>query len=135
MRPRARAESPVKLNVYRVSLKRQVQEKDENGAPVTREVRLFSGHRTLSEYGIERSVALEMKDLGPQFAYRGVFFWEYLGPILVFALMAMRPSFLYGAGAADRPMSNVAMCVERARAHASQVGLPRVDPPLRQARA
>lgn len=39
-----------------------------------------------------------MKDLGPQFSYRGVFIVEYLGPILIVLLYAFRPSFLFGTG-------------------------------------
>ncbi len=37
--------------------------------------------------------------MGAQFSYRGVFIVEYLGPILIIAAYAMRPTFLFGPGA------------------------------------
>ena len=39
---------------------------------------------------------IEVKDLGPQFSYRGVFFVEYLGPILIVLLYAFRPAIIFG---------------------------------------
>jgi hypothetical protein len=42
-----------------------------------------------------------VKDLGQQFSYRGVFLLEYGGPLVLMALFALRPSFLYsGVGSA-----------------------------------
>lgn len=45
-----------------------------------------------------------VKDLGPQFSYRGVFIIEYLGPILIVALCATRPSFLYSTPSNPSPL-------------------------------
>jgi hypothetical protein len=39
-----------------------------------------------------------VKDLGFQFSYRGVFFLEYLGPIVIVALYALRSPLLFGEG-------------------------------------
>ncbi|KYK61212.1 steroid alpha reductase family protein [Drechmeria coniospora] len=44
-----------------------------------------------------------VKDLGPQIAWRTVFLVEYLGPILVHALVVAARPYLYAAG--DGPMS------------------------------
>jgi very-long-chain enoyl-CoA reductase len=56
---------------------------------------------TLRAAGIaDAASAVEVKDLGPQFSYRGVFIVEYAGPIAIVAAYAMRPAFLYGAGVA-----------------------------------
>lgn len=38
-----------------------------------------------------------VKDIGPQFSYRGVFAIEYAGPIAIVALFALRPAFLFGS--------------------------------------
>lgn len=48
------------------------------------------------------------KDLGPQIGYRTVFVIEYLGPLVFVLLYAMRPAFLYGAGAASKPFDPTA---------------------------
>lgn len=50
---------------------------------------------------------MQVKDLGPQFSYRGVFIVEYLGPIVIMAIAAARPAWLYAASTAT-PMSPVA---------------------------
>ncbi len=55
--------------------------------------------KTLSELGIKKDTQIEAKDLGPQFSYRGVFVIEYLGPILIILMYAMRPTFLFGTAA------------------------------------
>lgn len=46
--------------------------------------------------------ALAVKDLGPQFSYRGVFLVEYAGPIAILLAFLARPAALFGAGA--RPL-------------------------------
>lgn len=42
------------------------------------------------------SLTLLFKDLGPQIGYRAVFFWEYFGPALVYALPYLFPRVVYG---------------------------------------
>ena len=39
--------------------------------------------------------ALVFKDLGPQVGYAAVFFWEYLGPLLIYPLFYLVPALLY----------------------------------------
>lgn len=38
-----------------------------------------------------------VKDLGPQISWKAVFVCEYLGPLVVYILVATRPWLLYGA--------------------------------------
>ncbi len=50
---------------------------------------------------------VQVKDLGPQFSYRGVFIVEYLGPIVIMTIAAARPAWLYAAST-SAPLSPVA---------------------------
>lgn len=59
---------------------------------------LEAGKR-LSEYGLVDGSVLVFKDLGPQVGYRTVFFWEYLGPLAVYAAFYILPALLSPAGA------------------------------------
>lgn len=52
--------------------------------------------KTLEQAGIADGTELYVKDLGPQVGYRTVFVVEYLGPIVILLLFALRPSFLFG---------------------------------------
>jgi len=78
-----------------------------NGAKET-VVRLSDDKKTLKEYGVTETTTLIFKDLGPQIGYRTVFVWEYLGPILIMLLYAMRPTFIYGVEAANAEYNAVA---------------------------
>lgn len=64
-------------------------------------VRLTDDRKKLKDYSAAENV-LEFKDLGPQIGYRTVFVIEYLGPILIVLLYAMRPSLIYGVGASEK---------------------------------
>ena len=55
---------------------------------------LADGKR-LSDYGLGDGAVLYFKDLGPQVAYRAVFFWEYFGPLAVYPLFYFLPQLLY----------------------------------------
>jgi very-long-chain enoyl-CoA reductase len=71
-------------------------------------IRLNNYKGTVGDYaakGVVDGSTIEVKDMGPQFSYRGVFIVEYLGPILIVALYAMRPAWIYGEGAAAKPFS------------------------------
>lgn len=43
------------------------------------------------------------QEKGARIGYRLVFLLEYLGPIVIFAVLATRPALIYGAGAAEQP--------------------------------
>lgn len=55
---------------------------------------LAEGKR-LSDYGIDDGATLIFKDLGPQIGYSTVFFWEYVGPLVIFPLIYFFPSLVY----------------------------------------
>ncbi|KAK0395092.1 hypothetical protein QR680_001113 [Steinernema hermaphroditum] len=63
---------------------------------------------TLASLGLdkEKNVALYVKDLGPQIAWKTVFLVEYAGPFFIYPLFYLRPSFIYGQ-AASRPVADV----------------------------
>lgn len=101
----------VRIDVYRQGLKFQkgekVNPKTGNTEPVWERLQNFG--KTLRDYLVTSETELLIKDIGPQFSYRGVFFWEYFGPIAIVAFLATRPSFIYGEGASEKPLSDVAM--------------------------
>ncbi len=53
--------------------------------------------QTLKEQGAIEGMDIEVKDLGTQFSYRGVFYIEYGGPIAIMAAFLSRPAFLFGS--------------------------------------
>jgi len=50
---------------------------------------------------------LYVRDLGPQIAWKTVFLMEYAGPLFVYPIFYLRPWFIYGSGAANRPVHHV----------------------------
>ena len=50
----------------------------------------------LSELGLKSGMAVQLKDLGPQVGYSTVFFWEYFGPIWVYAAFYFLQGPIYG---------------------------------------
>lgn len=91
------------LNKYRQGLKYTPEGGDAKSV-----VRLTGRLKTLKDYKVTDGLTLELKDMGPQFSYRGVFIIEYLGPILILLAYAMRPEFLYGKAASITPWHDVA---------------------------
>ncbi|CAB3405229.1 unnamed protein product [Caenorhabditis bovis] len=56
--------------------------------------------KKLSDLGLSSPKAvLYIKDLGPQIAWKTVFLAEYAGPLLVYPIFYLRPSFIYGGDA------------------------------------
>jgi len=51
----------------------------------------------------EGLVSVYLKDLGPQISWQMVFVIEYLGPLLLYPLLALRLDILYGPGASKAP--------------------------------
>lgn len=69
----------------------------------------------LSEAGIRDGSTLIFKDLGPQIGYQTVFFWEYLGPLVIYALVYLLPaSFVYPASALVSPAMSASSWFSRA---------------------
>ena len=56
---------------------------------------LGAGAKKLSDFGVRDGSELTFKDLGPQIGYSTVFFWEYFGPALVYALIYFFPKIVY----------------------------------------
>ncbi|KAK9815164.1 hypothetical protein WJX73_009328 [Symbiochloris irregularis] len=57
--------------------------------------RVLEAGKKLSDYDINANSQVAFKDLGPQIGYKTVFFWEYFGPVLVYALIYSLPQFVY----------------------------------------
>ena len=56
------------------------------------------------------ALTLTVKDLGPQFSYRGVFLIEYGGPIAIVLAALLRPAAIFGAG--SQPLNVLAALTE-----------------------
>lgn len=80
--------------------------KGSDGKPSS--VRYSDDKATLASYGYAPGTTLVYKDLGTQIGYRTVFLIEYAGPIVIVLLYALRPSLLFGEGAAARGWSPLA---------------------------
>lgn len=55
----------------------------------------LTADKPLSEYGISDGSTVLFKDLGPQVGYATVFFWEYFGPLALYALIYFLPQLAY----------------------------------------
>uniref|UniRef100_A0A182QAW7 very-long-chain enoyl-CoA reductase n=1 Tax=Anopheles farauti TaxID=69004 RepID=A0A182QAW7_9DIPT len=58
---------------------------------------------TLKALNVTAGGKVYVRDLGPQISWKGVFLAEYAGPIFVYMIFYLRPSFIYAN--ADNPMS------------------------------
>ena len=90
-----------KKSVHRLSFKKEV-------AGSSKPIRLDNDKKELSSFGVVDNDTLTFKDLGPQIGYRTVFIVEYLGPLLIVLMYAMRPSIIFGEGASEKPYDPVA---------------------------
>jgi hypothetical protein len=94
--------APDRLSVYRQGLKvavfdgvKQVEGRLGSGAPGNSLAAALTQFSTAQGVGVQDCV-VQVKDLGPQFSYRGVFLVEYFGPIAIMAAFAARPAVVYG---------------------------------------
>ncbi|KAG0489480.1 hypothetical protein HPP92_006343 [Vanilla planifolia] len=64
----------------------------EKGKPV-----VLNPQKNLSDYadGNTKSLTVVFKDLGPQVSYRTLFFWEYLGPLVIYPIFYFFPVYKY----------------------------------------
>ncbi|XP_057523774.1 very-long-chain enoyl-CoA reductase-like [Amaranthus tricolor] len=58
---------------------------------------VLNGKRSLKEYtnGNSNKLTVVFKDLGPQVSYRTLFFWEYLGPLIIYPIFHYFPVYQY----------------------------------------
>lgn len=83
-----------KLGIERQSIRSDLRGRD------------IDNNATLSSLGLENGCTVYVKDLGPQIGWRTVYLIEYLGPPIVYAIFAARPSLFYNN--ASLPMSTTA---------------------------
>lgn len=79
-------------------------------------LRLTNDNMTFSDYNVKMDSHIILRDIGPQIGYRDVlvflfhdskvFVFEYAGPLVIMLILAMRPSFIYGA--CDKHLSETA---------------------------
>jgi very-long-chain enoyl-CoA reductase len=102
--------SDVSPNDNVLSLKRKISAK--NHLSVDRlSIRLeprgknVADEKLVSELNLPtKNAQLYVRDLGPQIAWKTVFLLEYAGPLFVYPIFYLRPSFIYGADASSKPV-------------------------------
>ncbi|GAA5848936.1 hypothetical protein JCM8547_006393 [Rhodosporidiobolus lusitaniae] len=65
--------------------------------------------KALSEFGVKNGDTLEIKDLGPQVAWRTVFFIEYFGPLVIHPIFYTSQRLIYRQEFAHSRMQQVAL--------------------------
>jgi len=81
------------LDVERISLRPEARGKN------------ISDDKLISDLNLSgATAALYYRDLGPQIGWKTVFLCEYAGPLFVYPIFYLRPSLIYGAGAASKPI-------------------------------
>jgi len=68
-----------------------LKQNGENGRPI-----VLEPSKQLSDYDLTTDCEIVFKDLGPQINWRTVFILEYLGPMLVYPIFFLQPTFIYG---------------------------------------
>jgi len=93
------------------SVKREIYAKLLHLSPDRQALRLepkgkaLPDEETLGELNLPSTGAqLYLRDLGRQIGWKTVFILEYFGPLVVYFVFFLRPSWVYGAGAKQEPM-------------------------------
>jgi very-long-chain enoyl-CoA reductase len=81
---------------------------DSNSSSSAKPFVLSKDTQLLADLGIKSGSTLIFKDLGPQIGYQTVFFWEYLGPLVIYLMMYLLPaSLLYGSHSKSSSTSSI----------------------------
>lgn len=73
-----------KLTPERQSIRLDLRDKDRKD------------NSTVTSLGVSSGSKIYVKDLGPQISWRTVFVLEYLGPLVLYIIVATRPWIFYG---------------------------------------
>lgn len=73
-----------KLKPERQSIRANLKDKDRKDSS------------SVSSLGVSSGSKIYVKDLGPQISWRTVFVLEYLGPLVLYIIVATRPWIFYG---------------------------------------
>lgn len=126
----------------KISKVRQGYKFKKTGSDKVSRFSVVHAHKPLSDVGVKAGMTVSVKDVGPQFSYRGVsswlvcslvagagvvltlvcagqvFFFEYFGPVVIMLLFSTRPAFIYGEQAKTLPYTfpatyDASLCVSK----------------------
>lgn len=80
----------IKISLNRIYLTYQKEKSSEI-------IVLKENSKSFQDYGIQSDCSLIFKDLGIQISYRGVFYIEYFGPLMIFTILITFQKQIYGS--------------------------------------
>lgn len=91
---RRKLSKELNISIHQIELRQALQEGSDPKS--TKPVKYDNDANKLESYNLSATSNIEVKNLGPQFSYRGVFFVEYFGPIVLVLGVALRlPPFSF----------------------------------------
>jgi len=98
----------VNLNDTILNIKEQIHKTNRKLYPGRQRLRLGGKNENLNDSDtLEKANItahhnkLYLKDLGPQIGWNTVFLTEYFGPLVIYSIFYLRPTFIYGAEASN----------------------------------
>lgn len=89
------------LSIHRIRITNK-----EDGKPIPNDKKI-----SVSSAGLENGSTIQVKDLGPQIAWRTVFVIEYLGPLLIHPLFFFLRPYIYKGGSAEASTLQAMSCI------------------------